>query len=70
MSLADECEVVLRVLLDEGPLSLDDLRERCGYAQHKLTALLNDLKSHGQVITFPIRVKGKKIIQFSIRENG
>jgi predicted ArsR family transcriptional regulator len=70
MSLADDCEVVLRTLLDEGPLTLDDLRERCGFAAPKVNALLGDLSRHGQVIFFRQRVNGRKITRYSVKETA
>jgi DNA-binding HxlR family transcriptional regulator len=69
-SHADDCEAVLRVLLDEGPLSPDDLRQKCAprITGAALSNILSDLISHGQVVTFSFRRKGRKVQQYAIRE--
>lgn len=68
MAYADDCEAVLRVLLDEGPLSMDDLRTKCAQPMGALNKILCDLHLHGQVVPLTARVKGRKVTQYGIKE--
>jgi hypothetical protein len=70
MSLADHCEIILRELLDAGPLSQDDLHRRTGLKYDPINAALTSLHLAGRVAPEVIRVKGRKVTRYGLKRRS
>jgi hypothetical protein len=67
MSLADHCEIILRALLDAGPLSMDDLHARTALDYGPINAALTSLHLGGRVAPEVVRVQGRKVTRYDLK---
>lgn len=65
--IADECETVLRHLVDAGPLTIDDLIGRLDLPMWRVNELLTHLLLAGRVRPAPGRRKNRKVTTYEPR---
>jgi predicted transcriptional regulator len=66
---ADDCETVLRLLIDEGPLTIDQIVEKTGFDIFKVNELLCRLLLAGRQRPVKLKVKGgRKVTHYEYRE--
>lgn len=67
MSLADDCAVILRELVERGPLSQDDLHARTDLGYGPINAALTSLHLGGRVAPEVVRVKRRKVTRYGLK---
>lgn len=68
-TFADDCEEVVK-LLSEGPLSLDGVCVRLKWSDRTANDVLLEMRFAGLVDLMVVRVKNKKVKQYTLRSQG
>ena len=69
LTLADDCERLLREIADDGPLAMDELELRTGLTIGAINAALCQLHIAGRVVPVKVRRGRERIIRYAIKEN-
>jgi hypothetical protein len=65
--LADDCETILRLLIEQGPQTMDQIMAATGWSMRTCNQVLCELLLNGQTRPVTTRVKGRKVIQYEYR---